>query len=71
MTPRRLIAQSPNGATGVLARPPQTSTGMGISQAALCGGPRLYRLWKNSDFDFALKGRGFSRAVIAVKWRER
>jgi hypothetical protein len=35
------------------------------------GGPRLHRLWKDSDFDFALKGRGFSRAVIAVKWRER
>jgi len=25
------------------------------------------RLWKNSDFDFVLKGRGFSRAVTASK----
>jgi hypothetical protein len=44
---------------------------MGISQAALFGGLRLHKLWKDSDFDFALKGRGFSRAAIAVKWRER
>jgi hypothetical protein len=30
---------------------------MGISQAALCGGPQLDRLRKNSGFDYALKGR--------------
>jgi hypothetical protein len=28
---------------------------------------RLYRVLKNSGFDFALKGRGFSRAVSAAK----
>ena len=68
MTPRRLIVQWSDGRP----RPsPSNLHGMGISQAALCGGPRLHRLRKTSDFDSALKGRGFSRAVIAVKWRER
>ena len=69
MTPRRLL--TPNGATGVLARPPQTSMGWVFHKQLFVEGPRLHRLWKDSDFDFALKGRGFSRAVIAVKWRER
>jgi hypothetical protein len=31
------------------------------------GRARLRRLRKNSGFDFALKGRGFSRAVNAAK----
>jgi hypothetical protein len=30
---------------------------MGISQAALCVGPRLHGLRKDSGFDYALKGR--------------
>ena len=54
MTPRRLIAQWRDGRP----RPsPSDLHGMGILQAALCGGPRLHGLRKDSGFDYALKGR--------------
>ena len=54
MTPRRLIAQWRDGRP----RPsPSDLHGMGISQAALCVGPRLHGLRKDSGFDYALKGR--------------
>jgi hypothetical protein len=36
-------------------------------ESLICIRARLHRLRKNSGFDFALKGRGFSRAVSLAK----